>query len=267
MKKLIFGLLLIFSATAIEAQEVIRLFNENGKNATITLYKPENQMSDKAVVVCPGGGYGFLAVDHEGEKVARWLNSQGITAAVLRYTLPNADKDAADTQKPLEDAATAIKLMRQSATKWGFSAQKVGIIGFSAGGHLASTASTLYPDAESRPDFSILFYPVISVKEGVTHQGSRQNLIGSKPSAELINRFSNAKNVNSKTPPTFIALSSDDTVVVPQNSIEYYQALNDWGVPAEMHIYPTGNHGWGFSDDFKYYGEFTTSLARWLREL
>lgn len=216
----------------------------------------------QAVVICPGGGYASVAYSHEGIQVAQWLNGQGVTALVLRYRMPNGHD-----QIPLKDAQTALKLMRQNAQKWHVDPNQVGIMGFSAGGHLAATASTHFTDSTDRPDFSILIYPVISFDPTFTHMGTRNNLIGQKDDESLIEYYSNEKQVTDQTPRAFIALSDDDPGVPPENSIRYYSALKQHGIPAELHIYPSGGHGWGWRDSFKYHDELLRSLSRWLTEI
>lgn len=216
----------------------------------------------QAVVICPGGGYASVAYSHEGIQVAQWFNGQGVTALVLRYRMPNGHD-----QIPLKDAQTALKLMRQNAQKWHVDPNQVGIMGFSAGGHLAATASTHFTDSTDRPDFSILIYPVISFDPTFTHMGTRNNLIGQKDDESLIEYYSNEKQVTDQTPRAFIALSDDDPGVPPENSIRYYSALKQHGIPAELHIYPSGGHGWGWRDSFKYHDELLRSLSRWLTEI
>lgn len=228
------------------------------------VYLPEKSKSTgRAVVICPGGGYSGLAIEKEGYAVARWMNGQGITAIVLKYRMPNGHYEI-----PLKDAQTALETVRAKATEWGVDPGKVGIMGFSAGGHLASTASTHFSSEKNRPDFSVLIYPVITMDETFTNRGSRQSLIGKDYKADLVTLFSNEKQVSAQTPVAFIALSDDDKAVPPANGVEYYLALKKHGVAGELHIYPTGGHGWGgFDTRFKYEKEFQTSLARWLKEL
>lgn len=230
------------------------------KDPAITVYTPKHP-SGKTVVMCPGGGYTHEADAHEGHDMADWFNAQGITYAVLKYRLPHGDSSI-----PLADAEQAMRLVRKYAAELGVDPAKVGIAGASAGGHLATTLATHYTSSETRPDFQILFYPVVSMEEGKTHRGSRDNLLGKNATAEQVEKFSNAKQVNAQTPPAFIMLSSDDGAVPPANSIEYYQALVDHKVPAALHAYTTGGHGWGFRDKFKYKAQWTQELEKWLRE-
>ena len=189
------------------------------RDPAITVYIPQNP-NGKAIIMCPGGGYGWLAMGHEGHDMAQWFNNQGITYVVLKYRLPQGDFNI-----PLKDAEQAIRLVRMNSAKWGIDSSKVGIMGASAGGHLASTLATHYSSKETRPDFQVLFYPVITMDPAYTHGGSRENLLGSSPSKELQDRFSNELQVTPDTPKAFIMLSSDDGAVPVKNSINYYSAL------------------------------------------
>jgi len=231
----------------------------NIKNPDITVYRAEHP-SGMAVIMCPGGGYARLAMNHEGHDMAPWFNTQGVTYVVLKYRMPNGHREV-----PFSDVEQAIRLVRQHAAEWNINPAKVGIMGASAGGHLASTLATHYTSKETRPDFQILLYPVITMDANFTHAGSRENLITKNPSADLIAKYSNELQVNAQTPQAFIALSSDDKAVLPQNSINYYLALLKHNVPATMHIYPTGGHGWGFRDNFTYKRQWTDELEKWLR--
>ena len=227
---------------------------------TITVY-PASQPNGMAIIMCPGGGYARLALGHEGHDMAAWFNAQGITYVVLTYRMPNGHKEV-----PLTDAEQAIRLVRQRANEWGINPRQVGIMGASAGGHLAASLANLYTSNETRPDFQILFYPVISMKPGITHQGSHDNLLGKNPSADLEDQYSLEKRVTDKTPQTFLMLSADDETVIPQNSIDYFMALKRHHVPASLHVYPTGGHGWGYGDGFPYKRQWTGELEKWLRE-
>ena len=224
---------------------------------TLTIYRAAKP-NGMAIVACPGGGYVRLATAHEGHDMAAWFNAQGITYAVLKYRMPNTHHDV-----PLSDALQAIRIMKQHAEEWGYN--KVGIMGSSAGGHLESTAATHFTE-DSRPDFQILFYPVVSMVNP-THQGSKDNLLGKTPSQEMLNLYSNEKQVTPQTPPAFIMHSSDDKAVPVSNSIDYYTALVKNGVSASLHIYPIGGHGWGFRDNFIYKRQWTGELEKWLREI
>ena len=240
---------------------------------TLSIFIPkEVKPNQTAVVICPGGGYTHLAFEKEGTKVAEWFNSIGITAFVLKYRMPTDLTMKNKSVGPLQDAQEAIRYVRQNAAKWNIDPNKIGILGFSAGGHLASTASTHYDDkvyesaykVSARPDFSLLIYPVISMENEITHKGSQTNLLGNNPSKELIDSFSNEKKVTSKTPPTFLIHATDDTVVIPENSINYYLALKKNGVSAEMHVYEKGGHGFGLgvADTSKFW---TRDCEEWLK--
>ena len=225
--------------------------------ATLTIY-PAKKPNGQAIVACPGGGYAGIATTHEGHDMAAWFNTQGITYAVLHYRMPNGKHEV-----PLCDAHQAICYLRKNAERW--SVKTVGIMGSSAGGHLASTAATHFT-AETRPDFQILFYPVVTMGE-FTHQGSKNLLLGKNPSEELVKFYSNELQVNEQTPPAFIMHSSDDTVVPVQNTINYYLAMCKHGVPASVHFYPTGGHGWGYNESFPYKTQWKNELEKWLKEI
>lgn len=227
---------------------------------TLTVYRPAKP-NGMAVIMCPGGGYALLATGHEGHDMAAWFTTQGITYAVLKYRMPNGHNEV-----PLSDAEQAIRLMRKYAKEWNVNPRRIGIMGASAGGHLAASLATLCGSDATRPDFQILFYPVISMQKGVTHGGSRKNLIGEMPSAELEQKYSLERQVSSRTPQAFLMLSADDTTVPPVNSINYFFALRGQNVPATLHVYPTGGHGWGFRDSFTYKRQWTGELEKWLRE-
>lgn len=232
---------------------------------TITVYlAPKDKANGAAVVVCPGGGYGGLAMDHEGKQVAEFLNGLGVHAFVLKYRLANKERPGPLLAAPLTDAQRAIRTVRAKAADWGIDPKRVGIWGFSAGGHLASTAGTHFDaglaegDAidktSCRPDFLILSYPVITMEAGVTHGGSRNNLLGPKPDEKLIELYSNEKQVTADTPPTFIFHTSADTAVVPENAVRFYLACKKAKVPVELHIYEKGRHGVGLGRDVKWTG-------------
>lgn len=232
----------------------------NVVNPAITVF-PAKKCNGMAIIACPGGGYVRLAMNHEGLDMADWFNGQGITYVVLKYRMPNGHHDV-----PLSDAQQAIKLVRQHAAEWGVDPHKIGIMGSSAGGHLASTAATHFTE-ENRPDFQILFYPVINMDQPFMHRGSMENLLGKNPSKELMKLYSNEQQVKPNTPPAFIMCSADDTTVPCENSIRYFQALIAAKISATMHIYPIGGHGWGYHDNFPYKRQWTGELEKWLREL
>jgi acetyl esterase/lipase len=207
-----------------------------------------------SVIICPGGGYMRLAIDHEGVEVAKALNEYGITAFVLKYRLPNDTIMVNKTIGPLQDAQQAIRIVRKQAISWGLNPAKIGIMGFSAGGHLAATATThfnfiadtfLKDTTSVRPDFSILIYPVISFNDSITHMGSRNSLIGKNPTTKLSKQFSNELQVTKNSPPVFLVHAEDDTTVPVENSIRFYLACIKNKIPAEMHLYPKGGHGFG----------------------
>lgn len=232
----------------------------NVVNPSITVYRAQKP-NGMAIIMCPGGGYARLAMNHEGHDMASWFTTQGITYVVLKYRMPNGNYEV-----PLSDAEQAIRLVREHAAEWGINPQRVGIMGASAGGHLAASLASLYSSDKTRPDFQILFYPVISMQKGVTHGGSRLNLIGENPSQELEQKYSLERQVSPRSPQAFIMLSSDDGAVPPINGIGYFLALRDQKVPASLHVYPTGGHGWGFRDNFTYKRQWTGELEKWLRD-
>jgi acetyl esterase/lipase len=246
---------------------------EDGDKPAIAPYLvPAGQGTGSAVVVCPGGGYAHLAVDHEGDQIARWLNSIGVSAFVLRYRLaPKYHHPAMIT-----DAQRALRTVRHRAQQYRILPDHIGIWGFSAGGHLASSAGTHFdggaPGAAdpidrqgSRPDFLILSYPVISFTTPYTHKGSMRNLLGENPDPKLVELFSNELQVTAKTPPTFLFHTSGDTGVPPENSVLFYMALRKAGVPAEMHIYEKGPHGVGLGSLDLPLSTWPARLADWLR--
>jgi acetyl esterase/lipase len=220
---------------------------------TITMFKPALP-NGRSVIICPGGAYAILAFDKEGTRIAEEFNKWGVTAFVLKYRLPDDTTNIDRSLAPLQDAQQAIRMVRTNAIAWGLDKNKIGIMGFSAGGHLASTAATHFDfkadagnnDTTSvRPDFAVLIYPVISFDSTITHKGSRNNLVGAKASKEKIDFFSNELQVSKNTPPSFLVHAGDDGTVPVNNSIRYYQACIKNGVPAEMHLYPKGGHGFG----------------------
>ncbi|MFT3935828.1 MAG: alpha/beta hydrolase [Chitinophagaceae bacterium] len=219
---------------------------------TLTAYLPAaDKATGAAVIVCPGGGYGVLVIDKEGTFIAQYFQQHGVAAFVLKYRLPSDVSMKDKSIGPLQDAQQAIKMVRDNATEWKIDKNRVGIMGFSAGGHLASTASTHFDkpvidnkeNTSLRPDFSLLVYPVISMTEKLGHKGSRENLLGKNASEEQIKLYSNEMQVTAQTPPAFLIHSADDNVVDVDNSIAYFEALRGYKIPVEMHVYPTGNHG------------------------
>ncbi|MFD2034687.1 alpha/beta hydrolase [Belliella marina] len=240
---------------------------------TLVMYQaPAEKANGTAVIICPGGGYWGLAVSHEGEQVAQWLNSLGVTAFVLNYRLPNDSIMVDKSIAPLQDGQEAIRTVRRRATEWGIDPYKIGIMGFSAGGHLASSVSTHYNEevydlvdnTSARPDFSLLIYPVISMDEHITHAGSKSNLLGENPSPEQVNRFSNELQVSSDTPPAFLVHSMDDGAVPVQNSIGYALALEKHQVRSELHIYQSGGHGYGMGRSKNTESSWPEACSKWL---
>ena len=233
---------------------------------------PKEKANGAAVVICPGGGYGIIAMDHEGSQVANWFNSQGITALVLRYRLAPYRHPM-----PLNDAQRAIRYARANAEKLGISPRRIGVMGFSAGGHLASTAATHFDAGKKdaadpvdrvscRPDFAILGYPVISLNADFAHKGSGRNLLGENPDPQVLDNLSNDKQVTSETPPTFLFHTGEDTGVPPENSVAFYMALRKAKVPAELHIYQQGPHGVGLAPGSPVLFTWKERLLDWLRQ-
>jgi acetyl esterase/lipase len=245
---------------------------EKDQPKLIIYLAPKEKATGVGIVVCPGGGYGGLAMGHEGHEIAQWLNSLGISAFICDYR--HRGKGYGHPA-PSQDAGRAIRIVRSRAEEFGVDPKRVGVIGFSAGGHLASTVSTHFDagqaeDADpvqrvsSRPDFAILCYPVIAFGESFTHGGSQRNLLGDNPDPELIKKFSNEKQVTANNPPTFIWHTSDDAVVAVENAIVFYSALHRAGVPAELHVYETGRHGLGLAKGIPGAANWPQELADWL---
>ena len=246
---------------------------EDADKPALTIYlPPAEKASGAAVVVCPGGGYTHLAMDHEGKQIAEWLNARGIAAFVLRYRL------GPSYHHPIElgDAQRALRMVRALATEFHVAPDRIGVWGFSAGGHLAATLGTHFDAgdpqavdpldrASCRPDFMILAYPVISMSAQYTHGGSRLNLLGDSPDPQLVESLSNEKQVTSHTPPTFLFHTDADPVVPVENSVLFYLALRKAGVPAELHIYERGNHGVGLAQKDPVLSSWPDRLADWLR--
>lgn len=230
--------------------------------AVLYIYEADKEKSTgQAIVICPGGGYVNACMDYEGYMMAEWLTSQGITCGVLKYRMPNGHKEV-----PLEDAVEALRTMRKMSKELNIDPKKVGIMGFSAGGHLAAYTSNFAPEGE-KPAFSILFYPVITSEWGLCHKGSFDNLLGADASESLRAEYSLENRVTKTTPPALLLLSDHDTVVPPISSIRYYNALKKHGVEAAMHIYPGGYHGWGIREDFPYIKQWQAAIVDWLAGL
>ena len=269
--------LVLFVNCTLKAQEVISLYSttipnskvvpadykesfgggmyRNVTNPTLEIYLPEKgKETGAAVIICPRGGYSVVVYQGEGVSTAKELAKNGIAAFVLKYRLPNEATMTDKTIGPLQDAQQAIKLLRENAVKWNVDPSKIGIMGFSAGGHLASTVATHFEKAlienskgtNLRPDFQVVVYPVISMQQNLTHRDSRKQLLGEQPSQQLIDLFSNELQVKDNTPPAYITHAADDTTVDVDNSIGYFEALRKHKVQVEMHIYPKGNHGFVF---------------------
>jgi acetyl esterase/lipase len=274
---------LLFAVFSVHAQvKIERLWMGDAPGAlgkedrdipTLAIYPaPADKAVGTGVIVCPGGGYGTLAMDHEGKQIAEWLNGLGVSAFVLKYRLgPRYHHPA-----PLTDVQRAIRFVRSRAGEYGFAANRLGVWGFSAGGHLASTAATHFdkgdasaPDpldrVSSRPDFAILAYPVISFTTEYVHKGSRRNLLGEPYDAKLAASLSNETQVTPETPPTFLFHTNEDTGVPPENSVLFYLALRKAGVPAEMHIYEKGRHGVGLAPQDAILSSWAGRLADWFK--
>ena len=261
----------------VEDNEIIRI--SLVQIPTLEVYLPAKpSATGRAIIICPGGGYRFLAYDWEGTAIAKWFNGLGITAFVLKYRLPNSESIKVSHEAPLQDAQRAMRIVRSQSYKWNINPQDIGIIGFSAGGHLASTLGTQFErpnnfietpvdSLSARPDFMVLIYPVVTMKSGFTHKGSREALLGSHPSEALIQQFSNELQVSAATPATFIVHSQDDTAVPVENSLLLYQALKDHEVPVEMHLYSSGGHGYSMAIGKGHLNTWTDRLREWLEGL
>ena len=278
MKKQVLTSLLMLVATMAMAQKPIEMNlwpqgpkTSNGDPndmAKVTVYLPnQKHATGRAIVCCPGGGYSHLAMQHEGFDWAPFFNGQGIALIVLKYRMPHGNYTV-----PAEDAEEALRLVRRHAEEWHINTKDVGIMGFSAGGHLASTIATHAKD-NAAPNFQILFYPVVTMDPGFTHKGSHDNFLGKAPEdkkalkeyKKLEFEFSNDLQVNRTTPRAFLALSDDDKAVPAANGFNYYQQLYKHDVPASIHIYPTGGHGWGYRETFAYHYEMVFELKAWLK--
>lgn len=298
MRIIVLALLFLLVSTTLSAQQLINLYPgeiPNSKSSTmkeiklenrgvfygyrgishptLTVYLPESKVATgAAVVICPGGGYGAEMYWNEGILIAEAFVKRGIAGIILKYRLPSDSIMNDPSVGPLQDAQQAIKVVRVHAAEWNLDAGKVGIMGFSAGGHLASTAGTHFEKSEIpggegtdlRPSFMILVYPVISMTDELSHKGSRQNLLGSNPDAEKIRFFSNELHVSGNTPPTWLTHTGDDKVVSVENSVRFYQALIRNNVPAEMHLYPSGNHGFVLKQPT---GQWMQPLFDWMKGL
>ncbi len=256
----------------IKTTDILRI--EKVIDPTITVYLPSGEKATgSAVIICPGGGYGILAYDYEGTEIAKWYNSIGVAGIVLKYRLPNDVIMQNKSIGPLQDAQEAIRIVRRKAKEWNIKPNKIGIMGFSAGGHLAATVSTHYSQkvyeikdsTSARPDFSVLIYPVISMNKELTHSGSRTNLLGKNPDQALVDLFSNELQVTNDTPPAFLVHALNDNGVPVQNSINYLMALKNNNVSGELHIYEKGGHGFSMRKTDGTEGYWPESLMRWMK--
>ena len=232
------------------------------------VFPPEEKRNGTAVIIFPGGGYNHLAIDKEGFNVARRFAEKGVTAFVLKYRIPIDANMVTPYEAPLQDAQQALHVVRTHAEEWGLDNEKIGVMGFSAGGHLASTVATHFKEPinsafqrkSMRPDFQILIYPVISMDDDITHQGSKNALLGENPAQGLVNTYSAEKNVTANTPQTYILHANDDRSVPVANALRYYQALTDKSVAVQMLLLPHGGHGFGLNHSFNWFG----NLCEWM---
>ncbi|OIR01141.1 acetylxylan esterase precursor [mine drainage metagenome] len=246
----------------------------NVTNPTLEMYlPPKDKANGIAVIICPGGAYSVLAILHEGKQVAQWLNSLGITAFILNYRLPNDATMKDKSIAPLQDAQEAMRIVRRHATEWNLHPSKIGIMGFSAGGHVASSLSVHYADkvyetsdsTSARPDFSLLIYPVITMDSSTTNLWSRISLLGRNPTEKDVKYFSNELQVTKNTPPAFLVHSMNDDAVPVVNSINYALALHRFNVPCELHLYQSGKHGYGMGKSTNTESSWTTACEKWLK--
>lgn len=245
----------------------------------IAVYLPDKgNNTGKGVLIFPGGGYRILAYDWEGTDIAKWLNSKGIAAFVVKYRLPDSKSLVNAHEVPLIDAQRAMRLVRGTHEKWNVNPEGIGIIGFSAGGHLAATLGTLFDQTtyeaadkldnlSARPDFMVLMYPVISFKSNTVHQGSREALLGKVPDSVLVNRYSAELQIRADSPPALLVHATDDTAVPVENSLLFYKGLKDKGVSATLHVYAKGGHGFSLAKENPYLNSWTELVIRWLGEL
>ena len=272
MKRLNIIILLMLMATSLaSAQKVISLWpngapynsSDAEDKAELTVFLPDQKKATgRAIVCCPGGAYSHLAMQHEGTDWQWFFNNQGIALIVLKYRMPHGN-----FKVPISDAEEAMKTVRRHAKEWNINPKDVGIMGFSAGGHLASTIAT-HSKGEAKPDFQVLFYPVITMVSGFTHKGSHDNFMGKeltkKQQKKMEQEYSSDMQVSRATPRAFIALSDDDQGVMPSNGVNYYLECYRHDVPAALHVYPTGGHGWGYRESFPYHMEMLLELKAWL---
>ncbi len=257
-----------------DTSDIVRVRNVQKPDIAVFLPSKKNATGE-AVVICPGGGYQILAYDWEGSDIARWLNSKGIAAIVLKYRLPVSSNNIEPHKSPLMDAQRALRIVRTHAAIWNLDPGKIGIMGFSAGGHLASTLSTHYDGGDPassdpvervscRPDFSILVYPVISFQDEVTHGGSKRSLLGEQPDAKLVEHFSNELQVTEDTPPAILIHSADDKGVPVQNSLLYFDAIRKHNKLSELHVYPYGGHGYSLAIGMGHLSTWPDRVIEWI---
>ncbi len=285
MKKLVLALLLM--STQINAQQRIDLYPATQTGITIKgfdttvphmdYYPSANSSTKKtAVLICPGGGYAHLSMEKEGSLVAKMFNENGIDAFVLTYRLNNAKQEGHRYPDQYNDVTTAIRLIRSRADEWHIDPDKTGVMGFSAGGHLASTAATIHQEGDpnaadpikrfsTRPSFAILIYPVITMDTTFAHRGSRDNLLGKTPDEAMVNALSTEKRVNAATPPVFLVHADDDKAVPPMNSIAFYSALKKYKVKSTMFIYDHGGHGFGMAPSDPVLNQWPRQCIQWLQ--
>jgi len=290
MRKITLVSLVLIHAVTIRAQEIINLYPGKIPNSkvsgikevfvsgmyrnvtipTLEIYLPEKgKASGAAVLICPGGGYSVVVYQGEGISIAKEFAKNGVAAFILKYRLPDDSTMLDKTIGPLQDAQQAIKIVRENAAKWGIDSSKIGIMGFSAGGHLASTEATHFKkpliennkNTNLRPDFQIVVYPVISMQDNLTHADSRTKLLGKNPSKEIIDLYSNELQVDETTPPAYITHAADDNLVDIDNSINYFEKLRHKNISVEMHIYPKGGHGFIFRHE-----GWMEPLFKWMKD-
>ena len=268
-KHLMLAVMVFFSIGNAVAQEPteVNLWQGNAPfsngNATDTakvyVYLPDAKTATgRAIVICPGGGYAQLAMTHEGKDWAGFFNNMGIAAIVLKYRMPNGNREV-----PISDAEAAMRLVRANASSWHINRNDVGIMGSSAGGHLASVIAT-HSTGDAKPNFQILFYPVITMLNGYAHQHSHDNFLGKDATKKDEKEYSSDMQVTRVTPRAWIALSDDDKAVMPSNGVNYYLELYRHDVPASLHVYPSGGHGWGIRPNFKFHATMLQELKDWL---
>ncbi len=239
-----------------------RDYTSNVSVPTLTFYPARSDRNTGiGVILIPGGGYAALAMQQEGEPVARWLAEHGISGIVLKYRMPNGH-----ARVPLADAQQTMRLIRAHARQWGLDTARIGVMGFSAGGHLASTLLTRY-EQDTRPAFGILCYPVISFADSLVHRGSMLNLLGADTTETMKAYYSSERHVTPQTPPTLLLLSNNDGTVKTRNSTLFYDALKAQKVPSALYLFPSGGHGWGFRESFSYHEIMKTLVLDWIRYL